>query len=92
MKLIYCYLNTLFCKQLIILELLKLYKQTPWFESASKLYRPRDSRLSAKLVPTFADIECHVVSVTDPYGRILDFLDPNRYFFFHVAPQFYSRG
>jgi hypothetical protein len=23
---------------------------------------------------------CHVVSVTDPYGRILDFLDRSRYF------------
>jgi hypothetical protein len=27
-----------------------------------------------------ADRECHVVSVTDPYGRILVFLDRNRYF------------
>jgi hypothetical protein len=33
-----------------------------------------------KLVPTFADRGCHVVSVTDPYGRVLDFLDRNRYF------------
>jgi hypothetical protein len=23
---------------------------------------------------------CHMVSVTDPYGRILDFLDRSRYF------------
>jgi hypothetical protein len=28
----------------------------------------------------FADIGCHVVSVTDPYGRILGFLDRSRYF------------
>jgi hypothetical protein len=34
----------------------------------------------------------HVVSVTDSYGRILIFLDRNRYFFFQVAPQLYSRG
>jgi hypothetical protein len=34
--------------------------------------------------------ECHVVSVTDPYGRILGFLDRNRYFFFQAAPQLYS--
>jgi hypothetical protein len=27
--------------------------QTPWPESASELYRPNDSRLLAKLVPTF---------------------------------------
>jgi hypothetical protein len=56
--------------------------KTPWPESASELYRSSDSRLSAKLVPTFADRGCHVVSVTDPYVRILDFLDRNRYFSF----------
>jgi hypothetical protein len=67
-------------------------KKSPWPESASELYRPSDRRLSAKIVPTFADRGCHVVSVTDPYGRILDFLDRNRYLFFQVAPQLYSRG
>jgi hypothetical protein len=30
--------------------------------------------------------ECHVVSVTVPYGSILGFLDRSRYFFFQVAP------
>jgi hypothetical protein len=55
-------------------------KKTPWSESASELYRPSDRRLSAKRLPTFADRGCHVVSVTDPYGRILDFLDRSRYF------------
>jgi hypothetical protein len=48
--------------------------------------------LSTKLVTTFADRGCHVVSVTDPYGRILDFLDRSCYFFFQVLPQLYSRG
>jgi hypothetical protein len=33
-----------------------------------------------------------MVSVTDPYGRILGFLDRSRYIFFQVAPQLYSRG
>jgi hypothetical protein len=33
-----------------------------------------------------------VVSVTDPYGNILGFLDRSRYFFFQVTPQLYSRG
>jgi hypothetical protein len=28
---------------------------TPWLESASELYRPSDRRLSAKLLPSFAD-------------------------------------
>jgi hypothetical protein len=39
----------------------------------------------------FADRGCHVVSVTDPYGCILDFPDRSRYFY-EVAPQLYSRG
>jgi hypothetical protein len=41
---------------------------------------------------SFANRGCDVVSVTDPYGRILGFLDRSRYFFFQVAPQFYSWG
>jgi hypothetical protein len=49
--------------------------KTPWPQSASELYRPSDRSLSTKSVPTFANRGCHVVSVTDPYGRILDFLD-----------------
>jgi hypothetical protein len=48
--------------------------------------------MSAKLVPTFADRGCRVVSATDPHGRILGFLDRSRYYFFRVAPQLYSRG
>jgi hypothetical protein len=51
-----------------------------------------DLLLSAKLVPTFANGGCHVVSVTDLYGQILVFLDRSRYFSFQVAPRFYSRG
>jgi hypothetical protein len=31
-------------------------KQTPWPESVSEMHRPRDRRLSAKLVPNFAEI------------------------------------
>jgi hypothetical protein len=55
---------------------------TPFTESASKLYSPSDSRLSVKLVPTFADRRCHVVSATDSYGRTFDFLARSLYFFF----------
>jgi hypothetical protein len=47
-------------------------------------------RLSAKLAPTFADRGCHVASMTDPYDCILGFIDQSHYFFFQVAPQFYS--
>jgi hypothetical protein len=67
-------------------------KKTPWPESTNELYRQSDSRLSAKLVPIFADRGYQVVSVTDPSGRILGFPDRSRYFFFQVAPQLYSRG
>jgi hypothetical protein len=67
-------------------------KSTPWTESASELYGPSDRRLSAKLVPTFVDRGCHVVSAKDAYGRILGSLDRSRYFFFQVAPELYSRG
>jgi hypothetical protein len=48
-------------------------------KSASELYRPSDRRLSAKRLPTFADKGCHVVSVTDPYGRIHGSLDSSGY-------------
>jgi hypothetical protein len=69
--------------QLSTTNKLLLYKkkQTPWSESASELYRPSDRRFSAKWLSTFADKWCHVVSVTDPYGRILGFLDRCRYIF-----------
>jgi hypothetical protein len=58
----------------IALEEVSLIKKnyTPWPESASELYRPSDRRLSAKLVPTFADRGCHVVR------RTLGFLDRMR--------------
>jgi hypothetical protein len=44
------------------------------------LSRPSGRRLSAKLLQTIADRGYHVVSVTDPYGRVLGFLDPGYYF------------
>jgi hypothetical protein len=61
-------------------------------ESTSELNRSSDRRLSAKLVPTFADRKCHVVSVTGPYGRILGCLDRSCNFFFQIVTQLYSRG
>jgi hypothetical protein len=72
-------------------ELLSLFWNSV-AKSASELYQPSESRLSAKLELTFKDRRFHVVSVTDSNGRILYFLDRNRYFFFQVAPQLYSRG
>jgi hypothetical protein len=57
-----------------------------------ELYLPSDRRLSAKLVPTFADRGCCVVTATDPHARILDFIDRICHYFFQVAPHLYSRG
>jgi CBS-domain-containing membrane protein len=45
-------------------------------------FRPSDRRLSAKLVPVFSDRGCHVFNVTDPYDRILGFIDRSHYFSF----------
>jgi hypothetical protein len=69
-------------KGLVRLEGLGEQKEkTAWPESAL-----------VKLVATSADRGCHMVSVSDPYGRVLGFLDRSRYFFFQVAPQSNSRG
>jgi hypothetical protein len=58
----------------------------------SELCRLSDLRLSAKLVPIFADRGRRVVSATDPHGCILGFLDWSRYFSIQVAPQLSSWG
>jgi hypothetical protein len=47
--------------------------------------------MSAKIVPTFGDRWCRVVSATDPHGHILGFLDRGRYFPIQVTAQLYSR-
>jgi hypothetical protein len=62
-----------------------------WLESGSELYRPSDRCLLAKSVSNFGERGCHVVSVTDPYGRNLGFSRPEP-LLFKVAPQLYSRG
>jgi hypothetical protein len=67
------------CTGLVKAEKFFKQKKNQWYESASKAYRPSDRRLSGNWLPTFADRGCHVVSVTDPYGRILGFLDRRRY-------------
>jgi hypothetical protein len=56
-------------------------KLTPWPEFASELYRPSDSRFSAKLVTNFEDRGCIVVSVTDPYGILVSMRFKNYYYY-----------
>jgi hypothetical protein len=48
--------------------------------------------LVGKVSANFVYRGCLVVSVTDPYGRTLGFLDRSHYFFFQVVPHLYSRG
>jgi hypothetical protein len=48
---------------------LELLKKLRGFSPQSELYRLSDRRLSAKLVPTSADIGSHVVSATNLHGR-----------------------
>jgi hypothetical protein len=48
--------------------------------------------LVVKLVLTFVDRGCHVVSAVDSHGHIFGFLGQSRYYFFQVGPQLYSRG
>jgi hypothetical protein len=51
------------------------YKKLRGLSSRTNYTIRATSTLSVKLVTTFAVRGCHVVSVTDPYGRILGFLD-----------------
>jgi hypothetical protein len=51
-----------------------------YFPFPKFLYLRQDHRLLAKLMPTFGDRGCHVVSVMNPYCRILGYLDLSRYF------------
>jgi hypothetical protein len=46
------------------------------YNSVSELYQPSDCRLLTKLVPTFTDRGCCMVSTTDSYGHILGFSRP----------------
>jgi hypothetical protein len=78
----------LITKVVIYIYIYIYIKQTPWLESASKLYWPSDNRLSATLVPTFADIGYHMVSVTDPCGRNLDFFRPEPLLFLSSSSSF----
>jgi hypothetical protein len=54
-------------------HILRLKNSMAWVRE--RTIPPSDRRLSAKLVPTFADRRCQAVSVIDLYGRILGFLD-----------------
>jgi hypothetical protein len=67
-------------------------KQTPWPLVRVRTIPTERPPLVGEVSANFAAIGCHVVGVTDPYGRILGFLDRSRYFLFQVAPRLYSWG
>jgi hypothetical protein len=48
--------------------------------------------LVGELNAKFVDRGCHVVSVTDFYGRIFVFLNRSPYFFFQLSNKLQSRG
>jgi hypothetical protein len=52
----------------------------------SLLKKKKKSKFVGEVSANFADRVCHVVSVTDPYDRILEVLDRSSYFSFEVAP------
>jgi hypothetical protein len=67
-------------------------KHTPWPESESELHLPRDRRLSAKSMPTFAD---RSVSRGQRGGfptAVISIFYTKPLLFFQVAPQLLSRG
>jgi hypothetical protein len=69
-----------------------LYQNEPRDLSPSANYTDRAAAACRRSQCQILRLECRVVSVTDSYGRILDFLLRSRYFFFQVAPQLYSWG
>jgi hypothetical protein len=95
----------IFCESLSYVQILnsalKTYRfvqqvEMFWFRyliplnTLSQLYRPPlVGKVSANL---FADRGCHMVTMTDPCGRILGFLDRSHYFFYQVAPPLYSES
>jgi hypothetical protein len=77
---------------LVVHSLYTKIQNKSFFSSLNMLRKCIATHQFSALVPTFPDRGYHVVSVTDPYGRNLNFLDRSSYFFFQVAPQLYSRG
>jgi hypothetical protein len=60
-------------------------KKTLWPESVSELFRLRPP-IIGEVSANFLPIEvCRVVSVADPYGHILRFLDRSLYFFLPIS-------
>jgi hypothetical protein len=62
-------------------------KQTPWPESTSDLYRPSDRRLSANLVPTFADRGVSRSQGSGSPTAVISVSRPELVLFLQVAPQ-----
>jgi hypothetical protein len=77
---LWCWRHQALCPYLLASKHLRRIQQTNSVAWVRERTIPSDRRLSAKWLLTFADRGCHVASVTDPYVRILGFLDRSRYF------------
>jgi hypothetical protein len=66
---------------------LTFYQTTEELRGLSPRANYTDRTIGEVSANSFADRWCHVVSVTDPYGRIFGFVDRIRYCLFQVAPQ-----
>jgi hypothetical protein len=63
-----------------IVYLLTILKKTLWLSPRANYTDRATAACRRSDCQLFADRGCQVVSVADPYGRILDFLDRSRYF------------
>jgi hypothetical protein len=73
-----CILKTAVILQHVISDIKKKINSMVWVrELTIPTERPP---LVGEVIANFCGRECHVVSVTDPYGRIIGFLDRSRYF------------
>jgi hypothetical protein len=57
---------SIFIRYYAVIMIIRKTKLNSVASVREQLYRPSDRHLPAKLVATFADRGCHVVSVTDP--------------------------
>jgi hypothetical protein len=67
-------------------------KQTRWLLARKRIIPTERSLRRAKLLPTFVDTGCYVVSSTGPHSRYSRFSRPEPLLFIQVSRQSSSRG
>jgi hypothetical protein len=66
---------------LVLQHIMDLYSLNSVAWVRERTIRTERGSIVGEVNAKFEDRECHVISVMDPYGRILCFLDRSRYFF-----------